>query len=116
MAFTLNTVTEFGTEPGSLVPRLIRTNFYLRLRGEDAEAPLFLQGGGVYGESGAEIPEDERPAWLAVEMAKCTPEALRAVGFEPPARAATKRATREAVVTPDEPIPETGDKPPPEEP
>src|SRR5262245_57129298 len=86
MPFTLAKVMEFSTRPGTLEPQVTGTHHYVRLRGGDGhEAPLYIQDGRVYGEGGDEVAASELPEWFEVEVAKCSPAALAAVGWKPSA-------------------------------
>lgn len=51
----------------------------LRLRGEGAVSPLFVQEGVIYAEGGEVIAEP--PDWFWEEARKCTPQARAEVGL-----------------------------------
>lgn len=69
------------TKPGLNEPsRLVSVNPYICLSGENAESPVFIQGGKVYYAGGDEVKK--LPVWFAEEVAKCSPEALAEVGFK----------------------------------
>jgi hypothetical protein len=81
MAFDLAKVQEVAIRPGSSQPEVVRENHYIRLNGEGSDAPLFIQGGQVWGAGGDHVPMDELPPWFFEEVAKCTPQALAVVGW-----------------------------------
>jgi hypothetical protein len=84
-AFTLTKITEFAAvEVGGIpINKLVATRYAMRLCGADA-APVWLQGGAVYGEGGDEIAKDELPDWFDEELRKCSPASLHAVGWQNP--------------------------------
>lgn len=65
--------------------RLIEQHPALRLHGEGAEYPVFVQDGEVWAESGERM--SPLPPWFWDEVRKCAPRALEAVGWTqvPPA-------------------------------
>lgn len=67
---------------GDVTQRLVEHNPFLRLSNGVTEAPLYIQGGGVYGEGGDEVPEAMWPDWFTVALGTCTDQALIAVGWK----------------------------------
>lgn len=65
---------------GEVSQRLVDFNPYLSLKSGDDPA-VFIQRGKLYSAEGPELAPDEVPAWFADELAKCTPDSLRAVGW-----------------------------------
>jgi hypothetical protein len=81
MALALGKVHVFATIEGIPQPQIVEEHHYIRLRGDGAEYPLYIQGGRVFAENGPEVAADELPEWFDVELAKCSPQALAAVGW-----------------------------------
>lgn len=84
MAIALNKVQDFATIPGQSQPQLVTEHHYLRLKGEGADYPLYIQHGQVLAEAGEALDVDEIPEWFWTELEKCSPEALAAVGWQAP--------------------------------
>jgi len=78
------TVYEQITDPRTGDIDNVRTGYHpiLRLRGDHAAFPVFLQDGHIYAEGGGVLHEP--PEWFEAELAKCRPEALAACGFPIP--------------------------------
>lgn len=83
MPLNLNKVTEFAAVQGTAQIQLVAEHHFIRLKGAEAESALYIQGGRVYGEGGPEIDAGELPEWFDVELSKCSPQALAAVGWGP---------------------------------
>lgn len=81
---------------GEQEQRLVEYHPALRLRGEGATFPVWIQDGMVWGEGGSALKEADYPAWLAEELAHCAPAALEAVGY---VRRKPAGGTREADVS-----------------
>ena len=77
---------EFAISPGLARPQLVATHFYMRVQGEGAEAPLFIQEGRVYAGAGEAYEVDDLPDWFWTEVQKCSAAALLAVGWQGPVR------------------------------
>ena len=91
MAANLTQVYEFAVVPGSPMRQLVREHHYLRLKGETAESPLYVQAGQIHSENGPALSPDEIPSWVWTELEKCSPEALAAVGWPEQAGATRRR-------------------------
>lgn len=86
MAFSLTNIHEYYTDRESGERRLRHANFVLRLYGQGAHYPIFIQHGECYTEAGDVV--EEPPAWFWAEVGKQSPDALRAVEFtrKPPVK------------------------------
>jgi hypothetical protein len=73
-------------------------NHYLRLTKKDC-AVLYIQRGRIQTEDGDVIPFEDLEPWAVEEIMKCTPEALRAVGFTNESVLKQIDAARKAKVT-----------------
>jgi hypothetical protein len=62
--------------------RLVESHPYLRLLGDSAPYPLYIQDGEVWDEQGERVPEP--PEWFWGELALVTPEALAEAGWTRP--------------------------------
>lgn len=79
MAFSLRThIPKKGDGEG----KIARYTPYVRIRGEGADGPLFIQGGYFYTEGGQHIKQADLPDWVDDEVAKMTPAAKRECGLE----------------------------------
>jgi len=74
----LNKVHEFKRNPETRQFYLAGTHPALRLGCEDGA--LYIQDGVVFSEEGG--PVDKLPGWFEQELAKCSPAALREVGWK----------------------------------
>lgn len=84
MPLDLRHVHKFATVVGQSQPQLVDEHHYVRLKGEGADYPLYIQNGQVWAELGPAIPEDEWPDWLHAEIRKCSPMALAVAGWTGP--------------------------------
>jgi hypothetical protein len=86
MPLTLTKVHEWQRVPNTTEVRLVSERNYIRLMDKDAGYPLFIQSGQVFSEDGEAV--GDLPEWFWVELRKCNPVALAAVGYvgpmEPP--------------------------------
>lgn len=76
--------------------KVVRTTPYIRIQSGGGPTPLFLKQGRVADENGVE--QKPVPLWVWQEAAKCTPVALREVGFDPKFVAASASGTNEEQV------------------
>jgi hypothetical protein len=77
-------VHEFAQIRGNPQPMVVKETHYMRLKGEGAEFPLYLQNGQVWSENEGPIPLQDWPAWLMAEIERCSSAALAAVGWARP--------------------------------
>lgn len=63
---------------------------YIRLMSSESNYPLYVQNGEVYAESGVALLKP--PAWFFIELSKCTPSMLKAVGMGLPGSAVSTAA------------------------
>jgi hypothetical protein len=84
MPLNLNHVHQFAAVLGQSQPQIVAEHHYVRLKGEGAEFPLYIQGGQVYAESGEALEADDLPDWFWAELRKCKPESLAVAGWHAP--------------------------------
>lgn len=103
MAFSLK-VHHYEKIPGSQQSRLVRVTPYVRIT-RDSHPPLYVQGGGVYGEGGQRV--ETLPAWFDEEMARLSPQMREQVGWRSVAQTftASNEATTSFTVATSEPAP-----------
>jgi hypothetical protein len=77
-------VHEFAQIRGNPQPMVVKETHYMRLKGEGAEFPLYLQNGQVWSENEGPIPLQDWPEWLLPEIERCSSAALAAVGWARP--------------------------------
>jgi hypothetical protein len=85
MPLNMRRVHEFATVAGQAQPQVVAEHHYIRLKGEGAEYPLYVQAGLVYAETGEALEADDLPDWFWAEIRKCSPASLAAVGWHAPA-------------------------------
>lgn len=78
MGFTLTHVHETAKDPNTGLDRVTGENPYVRLKQGDF-APLYIQGGLVYDESGNVMRS--LPDWFEEELAKVSPAQLARCGY-----------------------------------
>lgn len=69
------------------IPRLVKENFTIRFT-SGTQAPLWMQEGGVFDESGNEV--SDVPDWVWEEYAKCSDDAKKRLGMTVPAAGKAK--------------------------
>jgi hypothetical protein len=77
-------VHEFAQIRGNPQPMVVKETHYMRLKGEGAEFPLYLQNGQVWSDNDGPIALEDWPDWLLAEIERCSPAALAAVGWTRP--------------------------------
>jgi hypothetical protein len=77
-------VHEFAQIRGNPQPMVVKETHYMRLKGEGAEFPLYLQNGQVWSDNEGPIPLQDWPDWLMAEIERCSSAALAAVGWARP--------------------------------
>lgn len=86
MSFTLRVHT-YEMNPQTAERELVEYRPLLRLGCSSADGYsgeiVYLQGGCVYGEGGAQYQPEDLPAWVAGALAAVNPQALADVGFTP---------------------------------